>query len=140
MALVMLKVIIILLYCVIPFSLQSKGTLEIEIVELRNNKGCVLLELLDDNDNSIKGIRKQIVNNTCLITITDLPAGTYVFKYFHDENNNEEIDSNWIGIPKEGFGFSNNAKGTFGPPKQEKMIFKFSSDTTMICNPQYLKK
>ena len=136
----MQKGLIILILFLTSVTFQNKVTLEIQITELKNSKGKILLELLDENENSITGVKQQIVDNKCLITITGLSQGNYVFKYFHDENNNEEIDTNWMGIPKEGFGFSNNAKGTFGPPKLEKMVFKLSSDTTMICKPQYIRK
>jgi uncharacterized protein (DUF2141 family) len=42
------------------------------------------------------------------IEIDSLPAGTYAFGIFHDENNNQQIDQNWLNIPTEGFAFSNN--------------------------------
>ena len=45
------------------------------------------------------------------------PPGEYAFAIVHDENGNNQMDTNWLGIPKEGIGTSNNAKGRFGPPK-----------------------
>ncbi len=134
------KGLIILLLFFTPITFQNKVTLEIQITELKNSAGKILLELLDENENSVTGVKKEIVDNKCIITIAGLFQGNYLFKYFHDENNNEEIDVSLIGIPKEGYGFSNNAKGTFGPPKLKKMVFKLSSDTTMICKPLYIKK
>jgi uncharacterized protein (DUF2141 family) len=44
-----------------------------------------------------------------------------------------------MGIPKEGFGFSNNAKGTFGPPSLEKMIFEVEENMSVKCTPTYIK-
>jgi len=131
---------LLLILSIIPLSFQENISLKIEINDLRNSKGHVLLELQDENKNTMKGVFKEIVNMRCIISIENLSPGKYVFKYFHDENDNEEIDTNWIGIPKEGFGFSNNAKGVFGPPSHQKMIFELNKDTTMVCNPQYLKK
>jgi uncharacterized protein (DUF2141 family) len=46
----------------------------------------------------------------------DLPAGTYAIKLFHDINDNQKLDSNWLGIPREPYGFSNNPRVRFGPP------------------------
>ena len=40
----------------------------------------------------------------------DLPAGRYAFAVIHDENSNHKLDRNFVGYPKEGFGFSNNPK------------------------------
>ncbi|MBK8497596.1 MAG: DUF2141 domain-containing protein [Flavobacteriales bacterium] len=48
--------------------------------------------------------------------IADLVPGVYAIKIFHDVNNNGELDTNWLGIPTEPYGFSNDAMGTFGPP------------------------
>ena len=123
-----------LLFC----SFKNPIILKIEISDLKNSKGQVLLELQDGKKNLVKGISQEIVDNKCIITIDNLSAGKYTFKYFHDENRNEKLDTNWIGMPKEGFGFSNNAKGSFGPPKHEKMIFELTADTILDCTAMYL--
>ncbi len=49
----------------------------------------------------------------------DLPCGSYAVKVFHDENENGTLDTNFVGYPKEAFGFSRNAMGQFGPPSFE---------------------
>jgi len=46
----------------------------------------------------------------------DVPVGTYGLAAFHDENDNIVFDKNFFGIPKEGFGFGNDAPVFFGPP------------------------
>ena len=72
------------------------------------------------------------------LTITFLPItenlkpGKYAFKYFHDENNDEKINTNLIGIPKEGYGFSNNAKGFFGKPSYKDVVFQLNSAEDQI--------
>jgi uncharacterized protein (DUF2141 family) len=48
----------------------------------------------------------------------------YAIAAYHDANGNEKLDENFFGIPKEGYGFSNNARGTFGPPSFEKAAFQ----------------
>lgn len=47
--------------------------------------------------------------------VNDLPYGEYAIAVYHDKNKNGELDSNLLGIPKEDYGFSNNARGRFGP-------------------------
>lgn len=120
--------------------LNPTASLTIEITDLKNSKGQILLEFSDSDKNVIREIVQNIEDNKCIVQITDLTSGSYSFKYFHDENSNKEMDTNWVGMPKEGFGFSNNAKGTFGPPAHEKTIFEIKSDTTVNCTPIYLKK
>ncbi len=50
--------------------------------------------------------------------------GTYALALLHDENGNGEMDSNFLGLPQEGYGFSNDAKVFLGPPSFEAASFK----------------
>lgn len=111
--------------------------LHVEITGLRNNDGIIQFELTDENENVIKTFSSEIVNKACIIIISDLSYGSYAFKYFHDENENEELDVE-ILIPKEGYGFSNNATGTFGPPAIDEMIFDYKEPMKMECVITYL--
>ena len=54
---------------------------------------------------------------TLVIQLGKLPAGKYAISAYHDANANNKLDVNWVGIPKEPYGMSNNARGTMGPPK-----------------------
>lgn len=49
----------------------------------------------------------------------DLPEGDYAVSLFLDENGNGKLDSNFLGIPKERFGFSNNPRIIAGPPSYQ---------------------
>jgi len=123
---------------VTPFTLFGQVTLTIEISGLQNNDGQVLLEFNNEKGERMMGIAQKIVDSKCTIVIKNLTPGKYAFKYFHDENNNNQIDFNLLGMPKEGYGFSNKAKGTFGPPSLEKMIFAVKGDTILKYQPIYL--
>ena len=61
-----------------------------------------------------------------------ISPGTYAVKVFHDVNDNGVLDTNWIGIPKEPYGFSNDAMGTFGPPSFEQASFKVGAGTNAV--------
>ncbi len=61
----------------------------------------------------------------------DLPAGTYAVSLFHDVNADRQLNTNFAGIPKEPYGFSNNPKSTFGPPDYKEAAFRLSKDTTI---------
>jgi uncharacterized protein (DUF2141 family) len=111
--------------------------LEIEISGIRNNEGVIQLELTDENENVLQHITAEIDEGKSTISLSDLSYGTYAFKYFHDENSNEELDTN-LGFPQEGYGFSNNAVGTFGPPVIEDMIFEYDKPLKMECTITYL--
>ncbi len=57
-----------------------------------------------------------------------LEAGSYALAAYHDANDNKKIDKSFTGIPTEKYGFSNNARGTFGPPSLSDQLFQLKSD------------
>ena len=58
-----------------------------------------------------------------------LAAGRYVIKSFADENGNEKLDTNLVGLPTERYGFSNDAKGRMGPPSFDAAAVKVDADS-----------
>lgn len=135
----MIKGLIFVAFLIFNYPLKSfaQFTLTIEIHELRSSNGQILLQVYDETQNSVRGETGIIENNKSLIVINDLKKAKYAFRYFHDENDNNELETNWMGIPTEGFGFSNNAKGTFGPPSFKKWLFDLSGNMKMTCSPIY---
>jgi uncharacterized protein (DUF2141 family) len=119
---------------------SSQIDLIVEIAPLRNNNGKILLELSNEKEEVLKGISENIADNKCIIRIPNLEPGAYAFRYFHDENGDEKINTNFMGIPREGYGFSNNAKGSFGPPSFEKMLFELTKSDTLHCKQNYILK
>jgi len=134
----MKNLFLILFITVIPLASFSQFVLTIEINDLRNSNGQILLEFTNEKGEKITGIAQNITDNKCVIVVNNLKQGKYAFKYFHDENKNENLDANWMKIPKEGYGFSNNAKGTFGPPAFEKTIFEINENTVLKCVTKYI--
>jgi uncharacterized protein (DUF2141 family) len=63
-------------------------------------------------------------------TFENLVAGVYAIKLFHDINDNQKLDANWLGIPREPFGFSNNPRIRFGPPSFEAAQFEVIVNAT----------
>lgn len=66
-------------------------------------KGC-LTQVLDARARPLRAI------------FADLPPGQHAIKAYHDVNANGKLDTNWMGIPTEPYGFGNDARGSFGPP------------------------
>ncbi len=58
---------------------------------------------------------------TC--TFDDVPPGTYAATFLHDANSNQDMDTNWLGLPKEAWGVSNDAPAFLGPPAFEDAAF-----------------
>jgi uncharacterized protein (DUF2141 family) len=74
------------------------------------------------------GARQAVSSDSVDVVFTGLEDGTYAIKLYHDENGNGELDRNMIGIPSEGYGFSNNPS-SMGPPDFEAARFAVSGDT-----------
>ena len=74
----------------------------------------------------------KIENGKAHVEFTELPFGEYAISAYHDEDTDQELDTNWLGIPKEGTGASNDAKGKMGPPKYEDAKFEFREDGQKI--------
>src|SRR5258707_6551223 len=116
---------------------QSTGTstLTVHVTGSRNAKGKIRAALFRGaegfpNDAS-KAIHTQAADIdpqtlSAQIVFTDLPAGVYAVSVFHDENMNQKLDKNFVGVPKEGYGASNNPKKKMGPPSFEETKFQLS--------------
>ncbi|MBK9174867.1 MAG: DUF2141 domain-containing protein [Flavobacteriales bacterium] len=65
-----------------------------------------------------------------MVRFDGLAPGSYGIKVYHDINGNEKVDTNWMGIPKEPYGFGNDAMGTFGPPSYEQAAVKVEGKST----------
>jgi uncharacterized protein (DUF2141 family) len=107
--------------------------IHIEISGLRNDKGqveCALYSSADgfpkNGDKALAHAKSPISNGHAVCDFPDVKSGTYAVSAFHDENSNGKLDTNFMGIPREGVGASNNAKGHFGPPKFDAAAFRFS--------------
>ncbi len=60
---------------------------------------------------------------TTIVTVAGVPPGDYAVQAFHDENDNDRIDRGMFGIPREGVGFSRDARIVLSPPKWRDAMF-----------------
>jgi uncharacterized protein (DUF2141 family) len=137
----MRKVIGIIIICLITAPLtyiNAQSNLTVEILNLESNKGVAIVDLMDKDEESVMDLTSEIADNKCTLIFKDLKNGQYAIRYFHDENKNEELDTNFIGIPKEGFGFSNDAIGKFGPKDFSEWLFEVSGDTLIKMTTKYM--
>lgn len=120
-------------------SFSKPGKITIEIEGIKNEKGSVILYLYrgengfpTDPKNALKKAVIPARTSPCTFSFSDIPAGTYAVSLFHDENNNGTLDTNFLGIPREGVGISNNAKGHLGPPKYADAKFQHQDVETKL--------
>lgn len=112
---------------------SSKDVIQVEIDGLRNDKGQVLCALFSSASDFPKKTDKAVARAKSVISqghasceFRGVAAGRYAVSVFHDENSNGKLDTNFMGIPSEGVGASNGAKGHLGPPKFEAAAFPYS--------------
>ena len=86
----------------------------------------------DNPDKAMKKAKVGITDKKATVTFNDISSGTYAVAIFHDENNDQKMNSNSLGVPKEGYGFSNNVTGAFGPPSFRRASFKYSGNYAVI--------
>lgn len=125
-----MKTLLSLIFAIILFfdCLFSQCRLEVTISGIRNDKGNIMLQLFDENEKVFKQEIIQITGKKCMVDFKDIRPGKYAIRYYHDENMNGKMETNLVGKPTEGYGFSNNVLGKFGPPTFEKWLFDVKED------------
>ena len=127
------KILVVLFLSHSVMNAQDLNGQEITVVieNLNSDKGHVYISLYNTEtsflDKGFKSTMSRIENNSCTITFENIPNGIYAISFFHDENENKKMDSNFLGIPKEDYGCSNNARGFMGPPKWEDAKFEINN-------------
>jgi len=117
---------------------QSRGDLTIHVTGMRNTSGFVVIALADSENTFLgKGpayaqIRTRVQGPDAVVTLRDIPWKDYAISVFHDENANGTLDRTMKGIPKEAYGYSNNARGKHGLPSFRMSRFSFRSQAQTI--------
>ena len=119
----------------VPVKQAAKQDVVVTAVDLRSAKGTVLACLTasesdfpDCGDDRLAQRRVVRANSRVTIVFHDVPPGEYAISLLHDENGNGKADKT-LFLPKEGFGFSRDAKASFGPPRFSSAAFKVAEGT-----------
>lgn len=120
----------------------AQNRIEVIINEVKDTTGNIRVGLFTSPESFLKkplvGKIGKAVTGKVVIVFENVPPGTYAVSIIHDSNRNGELDSNLFGMPTEGFGFSNDAMGSFGPPPFDKAKFTVSSSMTISVKTRYL--
>jgi uncharacterized protein (DUF2141 family) len=115
---------------------------KITVIGFRDNNGQAILNIFNSADGFPGNFSKvyksfigKIINNTITFN-AELPPGTYAFSCVHDENSNNQMERNMLGLPKEGAGISNYADG--GYPSYKKAKVDISTNTYLQIKINYL--
>ena len=113
------------------FAEDIPGMLTVEVSGLKDKSGDIYIAVynsdstwLSDETVMVKGLDiNEALEGDLVRTELELPLGEYALSVFYDRNGNGEMDTNFIGMPKEPTALSNNALAKFGPPKYEDAVF-----------------
>jgi uncharacterized protein (DUF2141 family) len=118
----------------------QKNQLEVIVKNVRPQKGHVRVCLFDNkNDFFNKALKCYDVDapeyeNSILVIFNGLKNSRHAVAVYQDYNQNGILDRNWLGLPKEPYGFSNNPSTYFGPPGFLRASFEMKESKTIIIS------
>ena len=116
----------------------SAAELKVQVEGLRTRVGVVRLGLYRDParfpraDGTVAGASVKVDGGAVVYVFHDLAPGTYAVSLYHDENGNNKFDSTWIGLPEEGYGFSNGATAILSAPSFDEAAITVGEPETDI--------
>lgn len=117
------------------YSIEKTSLFKLHIEGLDKAEGEVRIAMFDSEENYTKETVYAVVIPVDSLSIEwsveGLPFGEYAIAVYHDKNENGKLDANFLGIPKEDYGFSNNARGRFGPASWKDARFSVDSESTI---------
>ena len=109
--------------------------LDLSVANLRDDKGWIMIAVFNSAQTFLKNDQRVAAvvlpaNGGKVRVVLDLPPGRYAVSVFHDANANGKLDSNMVGMPTEGYGFSRDVRGAMGPPPFEAAAFDLAAGGT----------
>ncbi|HUH28910.1 DUF2141 domain-containing protein [Gelidibacter sp.] len=135
-----MKILLLYLSFLTSFFGSDNPELTIHIQNIKSLKGEIIIGVFNTDKDflkdgvAIKNYTITVDKTTETIVIKDLPKGEYAISLYHDENSDNECNRNFLGIPKEGYGFSNNVKPKFSAPSYKDCKFTLGQDHTLKIN------
>lgn len=116
---------------------DTQRDVRVVVATPRNNHGHIICSLFDSEDtySKVRPTQRVVVvptlpETTCVFHNVD--SGTYMVSAIHDENDNQKLDKNFLGMPKEGFGVSNNHTYAMKAPVFSESTFTVSGASEMV--------
>lgn len=126
----------VLVFAILPAAVFAQTPcpgIHVKILNIRNSTGTVACALFESpagfpteylhSATNIMVIKVRDTQARC--DFEDIPPGKYALAVIHDENMDGKLDTNWLEIPTEGYGFSNDAKATLGAPSFSAASFPY---------------
>jgi uncharacterized protein (DUF2141 family) len=130
------QLVVLLLAAQPALSEEFMGLLTVEIAGLKDATGDVYIAVYDSDSNWLSDetvLEKKVViadtlDGEMVRTELQLPLGDYALSAFYDKDGDGELDTNFIGIPREPIALSNNAVAQFGAPDYADAVFSLGAE------------
>lgn len=140
------KILSLFFFVLLVFAGAAQNRITVQVSNFENNKGTCLVCLYNSavafsgKGEPLAKATVSINNKTATATFDNVPEGTYAVSVIHDANNNRKFDTNFLGIPKEGYGASKNKLPFAAAPKFDENKFTVSGNglTTVNIKLRYL--
>lgn len=135
--------LLLISFLVLPsngFAQVECPAINVKIQNIANNTGVVACAIFESPEGFPKKFLKfasrvmitQIEGKNASFEFSDIEPGNYAIAVIHDENHNGELDTNWLGIPKEGRGFSSGANISLSAPSFSDAEFSYEGGNLQI--------
>jgi uncharacterized protein (DUF2141 family) len=133
------------LVLLIPYAVfaQTKS-IKINISNIKSDKGEILIALFnkadgfpENADNAFQTAKLKAKKGLQSISMPNIADGRYALAIFHDENGDGKMNKNMLGIPKEGYGVSNNVKNLMSAPAFSEAVFTHNRETELSIRLNY---
>ena len=109
--------------------------LQVTVTHIKGVKGNIMVGIFDSDEKFLKepldGRMAKANGDSITVVFENLKPGKYAVSVLHDANKNKDLDKNKLGIPKEGFGFSNNVIGAMGPPSFKRALIDLTPEMNL---------
>lgn len=123
---------------------QADASVKVKVTGVSSEKGEVLAALFassqgfpGDASAAYKVARATAANGTAMLEFSNIPRDSYAIALFHDTNNDGVLNTNALGIPKEGYGVSKNVKNLFSGPSYKQCVFQHTTETSLTIIIRY---
>jgi len=131
-----LQILLLAIACQTAVADELIGILTVEVSGLKDATGNVYIAVYDSDSTwlsdttvlSKKVVISEALDGELVRTELQLPLGEYALSVFYDKDDDGELDTNFIGMPKEPIALSNNAVAKFGPPKYADAVFTLGAE------------
>ena len=110
----------------------------IEVLNVEASKGQLIISVFSSQESFLQTPYKQFTlpatSPATSLQVTDLTTGLYSISVIHDEDADGELGTNFVGIPNEPVGFSNDATGLFGPPDYRDTLVDIEAEQDIKIN------